>query len=469
MQKRIELPDHNIFEEKSKQFLESKHAQRLQNKYESKPYEEKYQLIYYISKVGSWFCNSISALTASTWVFAYVFSLFKDLPYPFAIATFFTGIVLIGLEFLQRFLSATFFKDSLQYGFKSSLLGILAGMIIIAGVSVLFSYSGSFDFLHTVTSPPAYQAPQLLDVNEVKTRYQDLVRTADKTAQDYYNRRKYKGRIATEDAKKYQEYLDKGLAYRDSLNKAVALTEEKNKTTIQEAKEEYEEAIANYNLKANRQGFGLAAVSITAILLFYLCMWYQEYYDFKTASQYAILVTKGKPQHAPPTLPQNQQGQQVDYQSLFNHVQQLLQTQQKDRQEQIPLPSPPKKHDSQKQEKLNGSEPTNSSFQLPIGFFSENEREEQLKNLYIQHIQPFIQDFTQNGTQYLDKYTIAHRNFKTGKLEHLDFGTVTNRIGIYIGKIENSLSIQHQKALPNQMEKLLYWIGKREELLKKME
>ena len=464
MQKRIELPDHNAFEEKSKQFLESKHAQRLQSKYESKPYEEKYQLIYHISKIGSWFCNGISALTASTWVFTYVFSIFKDLPYPFAIATFFTSIVLIGLELLQRFLSATFFKDMLQYGFKSSLFGILTGMIIIAGVSILFSYSGSFDFLNTVTSPPTYQAPQLLDVNEVKTRYQDLVQTADKTAQDYYNRRKYKGRIATEDAKKYQEYLDKGLAYRDSLNKAIAFTEEKNQATIQEAKTEHEEIVVTYNLKANQQGFGLAAVSVTAILLFYLCMWYQEHYDFKTASQYAILVTKGKPQHTT-TLPQSQQ---VDYQSLFNHVQQLLQAQQKKTKKEFTLPSTPKENDSQEQEKLNGSQPENSSFQLPIGFFSENEREEQLKNLYIRHIQPFIQDFTQNGVHYLDKYTIAHRNFKTGKLEHLDFGTVINRIGIYIGKIENSLSLKHQKALPNQMEKLLYWVGKREELLQKM-
>ena len=291
MQKRIELPDHNVFEEKSKQFLESKHAQRLQNKYESKPYEEKYKLIYYITKIGSWFCNSISALTASTWVFTYVISLFKDLPYPSVIATFFTGIVLIALELLQRFLSGTFFKDSIQYGFKSALLGVLAGMIIIAGVSITFSYSGSFDFLYTVTSPPTYQAPNLLNIEEVKGRYQDLVNTADKTAQNYYNRRKYKGRIATEDAAKYQEYLDKGLAYRDSLNKAVLVTEEKNDKTIEKSKKEYEEALQAYNNKANQQGNGLAVLSVIAILLFYLCMWYQEYYDFKTASQYAIFVT----------------------------------------------------------------------------------------------------------------------------------------------------------------------------------
>jgi hypothetical protein len=54
------------------------------------------------------------------------------------------------------------------------------------------------------------------------------------------------------------------------------------------------------------------------------------------------------------------------------------------------------------------------------------------------------------------------------KQPHLDLGTVTNRVGIYVNKIESSLSIGNKTPLPNQMEKLIYWIGKRKELINKI-
>lgn len=420
MEKRIEVPDHNLFDEKSKEFFDSKHAKRLQDKYRSKPYEEKYLVLYLLSKYGSWFCNGVSALLASTWVFSYLFSVVKQLPHPFVIATVFTCIVVIGLELLQRFLSGNLFKDSLQYGIKA-VKGLIIGSLIVAGTSFVSSYLGSFDFMGTVTSPPVYEAPKLLNVADVQARYQDLVNTADQTATNYYNRRKYAGRIATEDAKKYQEYLDKGLAYRDSLNKAVNVTETKNEKKIEKAKEDYQKAVHLYNSQTIQKGYGLGVLSVIFITLFYLARWYQEYYDFKTASQYAILITKGTggmtksnttPLHQP-------QGQVLDYQNLLSHVQSLLQSQ------QLPIKkapnAPPTIEEGQpKEEPLNGSHSnTTLPFQLPIGFFSDGERQDQLKNLYIQHIQPYIQDIRGDQGLLSDKYTIAHRSFKTGRLEHL--------------------------------------------------
>lgn len=469
MEKRIEVPDHNLFDEKSKEFFESKHAKRLQDKYRSKPYEEKYLVLYLVSKYGSWFCNGVSALLASTWVFSYLFSVVKQLPHPFVIATVFTVVIVVGLELLQRFLSGNLFKDWLQYGIKA-VKGLIVGSLIVAGISFVSSYQGSFDFMGTVTSPPVYKAPTLFNLTDVKARYQDLVNTADRTATNYYNRRKYAGRIATEDAKKYQEYLDKGLAYRDSLNKAVNVTETKNEKKIEKAKENYQKAVDLYNSQTAQKGYGLGILSIIFIALFYLARWYQEYYDFKTASQYAILITKGAggTNTNNPPLPHQPQGQPLDYQNLLSHVQSLIQSQ-KAKTKQAPVPSPSIEEEPIPKEPLNGSHNnTTLPFQLPIGFFSDGERQDQLKNLYIQQIQPYIQDFRRNEGIYSDKYTVAHRSFKTGKLEHLDLGTVTNRVGIYVKKIESSLSIGNKTPLPNQMEKLIYWIGKREELINKI-
>ena len=77
MEKRIELPDRNVFDEKSKAFFESKHAKRLQEKYKAKPYEEEYKLLYLLAVGTSWFGNGLSALSASTWLFTFIFSSFS--------------------------------------------------------------------------------------------------------------------------------------------------------------------------------------------------------------------------------------------------------------------------------------------------------------------------------------------------------------------------------------------------------
>ena len=95
-------------------------------------------------------------------------------------------------------------------------------MIVAACISITLSYLGGFDLVNNVTSVPVKQEPVLQDVEVVRQRYQRMVDEANRTASDYYERRKYRGRIASKDAGKYQEYLDKKLLYQDSLLSAVA-------------------------------------------------------------------------------------------------------------------------------------------------------------------------------------------------------------------------------------------------------
>jgi len=257
----IQIHDRNIFEEKSKVFMSSKYASRLQDKYQPKPFEEDYLLLYYVALVTSYFANVLSALTASTWVFTYVYSIVFDLPYPFIIGCCFTGIVLLGLEALQRFLAQRFFKTKLQYGYtaayRTQLNTIFTGMLIIAALSITFSFLGGFDLVKTVTSPPSKQVAVLQDVEPIKVRYQVIIDEADKTANDYFNRRKYQGRIATEDAKKYQEYLDKKIAYQDSMLLAVSLVERGNERATEKADADYRAALLAHENKTKSQGSGL--------------------------------------------------------------------------------------------------------------------------------------------------------------------------------------------------------------------
>jgi len=460
----IRIFDHNVFEEKSKMFLESQKARRLQDKYQPSPYEEEYEPFYYLALFGSYLCNAISILTASTWLFSYVFSILKDTPSPEIIASLVTLIVLVLVEVMQRAFGTKFFQFKLQY--RKTAYGLLVGALIGSAVSMLFSINGGFDFIKVVTTPPVYEVPKLESEKDVEQRFQKFIADAQKTADNYYNRRKYKERIATEDAKKYQTYLDKKIIYQDSLVSAVAAVKTRNNTKLAKSKQEHQAALDAHNAKIKSQGIGLGGIAAVSITLLYLCLWYKEYYDFKTAIQYGTLVTQKHPSAKTKIETDGDDIPQIEGINDIREIMELFQ-QQEEKINQKTAPTPPYTPSKEGTNNVNSQISHFKGLQLPIGFFSDTERQEQVKTLYIQLIQPYIQHFKETNLVIPDKHTIKHKNFRTGELEYLDFKTVHNRVGIYLLKISNSLSKGSKGALPNQFSKLGYWLNKRGEFFDK--
>lgn len=460
---RFIIPDKNPYQENARAFLQSQRGKQLRERYTVKPYEEQYAPLYHLAVTISYIANLVSIVTASTWLFTWVFAIVHQLPYPSILASIVSITFLILLEWGQRFFAERYFRKRVPFGYteqtKKDLNGLCLAMLLCAGVSICFSFLGSFDVVTTITSPPTYQAPPLLDVASVTKRYQTMVNEAEQTATDYYNRRKYRNRIATEDAKKYQSYLDKKIAYQDSLLAAVTITENINTQRISQAKQQHQAALKEYEQSKEQKGSGLGVVAIVCSLLFYLSMWYQEWYYFQTIAQYAVLqsATSSSINTTPPA-PTTSKDEHTA--TLESYIQQL--NEQIEQLKQPPSPPPPFSKNGQSQ--LNSS-----STQLPIGFFNANERERQIKNLFIQHIQPYKQRLSDTMTKYADKYTIAHTNLKNGRLEHLDIGTVNNRANIYIHKIEQSLQQQKFTTAQRQLSMLHYWLNKRQELVTKME
>lgn len=468
--KNIHLPDQNVFEEQSKAFFESKLAKRLQKKYQAKPFEEEYQLLYYVAIATSYFANLLSALTASTWLFSYVFSIVFELPYPFLMACGFTGFTLLGLEALQRFLAGKFFKTRLQYNeestYTSSLRGLLFGTVTIASISILLSFMGGFDLVQTVTSPPVYQEPVLEDIASVRSHYQNLVNEADKTATDYYNRRRYKNRIATEDASKYREYLDKKIAYQDSLLHAVTSVQNRNVAAKAKAEQAFEEVLVTYESKLTSKGTGLGGAAVLFILLFYISMWFIEYYDYKTASQYAMPVSAEA--ELSPTLPvvdtENSKTDSTENVLTIEDLQEQINTL---KQQTPPLPLP-STNGVPKDGELNTPSPE-SSGKLPIGFYTERQREDQTEDLFKQFPEVFKQtELREAEIAYKDVFTVAHKDFKTGKLRHLNLGNIENMIDIYTERLKEAEQGSSDKVVDNRKQKLDYWNRKKQELLHKI-
>ncbi len=291
MQNFIELPTSNTFEEKSKEFYQSKLAQRLKKKFEPKPFEENYKAVFYIALVTSYCCNGFSILTASTFTFSYLYSIFAKLPYPIWWAVLFSGIVLILIEALQRIITPKLFKNSLQYGFKLSSLITVAIILSLSGLSIFFSYNGGFDVVEKLTQPPTYTKPNLRDIEQIRTEYKSLIADADKDAKDYRDKKLYLGRLSDKHVKVYHQLLEKKASLQTKMIDKINLAENQNTKTLSDAKTEHKEALASYQNSVTIKGGGLASFTIIAQLLFFISIFFMEFFDYKTASQYAIITS----------------------------------------------------------------------------------------------------------------------------------------------------------------------------------
>ena len=289
MNNSIQVPSENVYDEKSKEFFNSKLAQRLQQKYNPKPFEDTYKPVYTISKIISYFCNLFSILSASTFLFSYLVSIFLEIPYPYIWASIFAGTLLISIEVLQRILLPEFLKTLFQYGFKVSSLVLLTIILLLSALSLHLSYSGGFDVINKLLSPPTYQAPILADTEVVKKEYNELILNADKDAEAYKSSKLYLGRLSDIHAKAYKELLTVKATLQTAMLDKINNLEAKNETLLATSKAEYKEALKTHENKLVSKGSGMASFAIFSQVLFFFSILFMEYFDYRTAAQYAFL------------------------------------------------------------------------------------------------------------------------------------------------------------------------------------
>lgn len=98
--------------------------------------------------------------------------------------------------------------------------------IVFFGFSVFLSITGAPDTNHYIAE--VQSPPTLIPLDSVEAKYQIQVDSAHMEAQKYYNMRTWAGRIASEDAARYNELMDIKLAKEDTLAVKVAAAKAEN-------------------------------------------------------------------------------------------------------------------------------------------------------------------------------------------------------------------------------------------------
>ena len=442
---KIEISTTNVFEERAKEFANTKLAQRLQEKYKAKPYEERRKVLYWLSIAGSWLCNAVAVVASASFVFGFVYSLIakvEAIPYPTAIASFAALCVLVFIEVLKRVTVPEFFKDVFQYGFKGSYYTRLVAIVALVSVSTYFSYRGGHEFVEIVLNEPTYEAPTEKTAQDIQNRYKSKIADAKKTAEIYRNSKLWRGRLSDKDAREYKKLADNVALLESQENAEIQAMENDNREARKLARADYESTKLEYKARLKKRGSGFAGFSIFGELLFILFVWFMERYDYKTATQYAVLAAEAA-QNAAATQPQAQV------------VYQMIQPAQNEH--HVPQNGQP-------------TAPNNSVIERrPIGFYINGQKDPQ--NLLQQPTQATQQLETEAGNAqsniivYDDRYTIKHEGERT--VQRYTLARVRNYQKTYTERAKRATEQGKHKVAQHNAGKVVYWQEKEKELLEK--
>ncbi|WP_196890364.1 hypothetical protein [Aureivirga marina] len=450
------LSNEDVFDEKRNQFEQSKEYERIYESLRPKTYEERNFFKKQMAKYASWGSQIISIITEFSAIYFFMYGFLYKLPYSEIISTVFTLIFSICKELYQQKYAPEIMKDIIKYGFKYKRIVLDSiWILVLTTISVFASFSGSFNIVEVVGNPPVTQDPKLINISELENRYQSQIQTADLDAKEYFKKRSYKGKLNDKYAETYNNLLNQKIALQSEMLDKINLAEKKNEQLISSATKKHEEAMQNYNKEAYRKGTNLGLVSIGAQFFFFLCIHYRVRFDIETGKQYSEFYT--------PTPVENQK--QIIETQNFQKIESSLETPYSTN-NKIGFEASNKRNKDFKNSVLSDqSKPKENHFPKPQQTVSRQAIDQKPKPKENQKIETKI--IRETKTDLKDLHTVEHK-LPTGEIKHVNESYIDNMIRKYEKKIDEAVnSNSKESVIENRKNWLVYWKGKKEELLSK--
>ena len=232
---------------------------RLQKKFTPKPYWKNYALLRGVVLVSSYLFNVLSAATAAVLIFFFLRALVgSDI-----LAGTITAAALVALELVKRETGGRFFHDFFQ--FRKMSPGLAGVAVLMMGLSTTASYFGAKRAVKEFTPlPVAIRADSLTAPLMAQVAAADeQIKTASQI--------KKKG-VVTASAQRTIERL--------SRQKETVLAEVAR--ISKRADGQNDAATLEHTTATKINATGFAAITLTSELLLLLCLFYLQYYDYRS-------------------------------------------------------------------------------------------------------------------------------------------------------------------------------------------
>lgn len=258
------LQTSNPYDGLHKDFNNSRLFKRLKEKHQPKPYWKSNRKMYLAVLSTSYLFNILSALTAAALVFMFVMGLTNSA----TISAVITAAALISLEYMKRETAGKLFHGWLQ--FKSAPAGLIATVVLLSGISTTASYFGAEATVMQFTRPV-----QLTDMSDQIAPLEGQIKEIDDQIKAAAQNT-WQGKMTPRAQRTVDRLSASKAALTDELVRVRQRTDEMN----DEATYEHEETTA---MNASAFAF-FTAFSELALLL---CLFYCQYYDFRSFAEYA--------------------------------------------------------------------------------------------------------------------------------------------------------------------------------------
>lgn len=236
---------------------------RLQQKFKPKPYFKQYQTLQRVVLASSFVFHILSAATASAFIYLFIEKLIPS----FFAAAGVTVVALVALEISKRETSSRLFHDGLQFGKMSP--GLLAAVLALAAVSTACSYFGAERAVVEMTPPPtltssdSVTAPLRAQLSSIDQQITDARATT------------WKGKTTT----RSQRTIDRLTKQKETILAEVVRQQQRI-----DSRNDATETEHTTTTETNATGF--AAFTLTCELLLILCLWYLQFYDYRSFAEY---------------------------------------------------------------------------------------------------------------------------------------------------------------------------------------
>jgi hypothetical protein len=254
--------------------------QQLKAKFEIKSFAKEYKVLFYLIIGATVLFQFASLLTALTLPASWVHSVCYNWGLGFIIAFSF----LLLLEILKRIIISKAIKNGYQYKRWLS-FGMFAGLLLSVA-SITSSTLGTpilikeFGAAPTLKDSAAIEAAYLSKQSEIKNYWLPQIEKAEIDAKDTHDANKWKG-VTTRKARPIVlEYQKKAQGYQDSLNNALVLASTMYSSALLSVDNHNKGAMGKDEQNKADTGHILGFITFGFELLFLLCTFWREYYDY---------------------------------------------------------------------------------------------------------------------------------------------------------------------------------------------
>lgn len=264
---KLTIQNSNTFTDAYNEFVNTRLAKRLAEKYKSKPYYKRNKSLQILALVSSYVFNVFSGFTASTLIYFFVYSM-TGFWLPSLVATL---VFLCLLEIAKRLTTTSIFKNLFHYRKWHIFLSIVALSMI--SISVTFSYYGSIKVVQRFTI-----APTLENIDSLTLPIQTKIIDIDKQIKEA-RQTKWLGTTTTTSQRTIEALTKQKTALENEL-----ISTRKRINTINDRTE------IDHHEKTYLNGKYFAMITLVLELLFLLSVWYLEYFDFRAYTEFATVI-----------------------------------------------------------------------------------------------------------------------------------------------------------------------------------